>query len=407
MENIIVCIKAAELNSAVFFLIEGGFRMNTRYFVLVIGIVLVACTTVGEATQIQATEPTSIPETLAIPTELIETEIPPTPIPTDTQQAVPTEIPFDMSQPIQLEFAWYKNNPVLNKGSSGEWDSRKVMEGKVVLVDEVFHIFYTGTGSDSFGIGYATSSDGFTFTKHEANPIFQTSETGFDSNGASQGTPLFLGEKWMLFYNAVAPGEEFNRNTAGGSSIGLTTAPDPIGPWTSGQQVLKAGGSGEWDSGFIFPNNVILTEDGYRMYYSAGPDPGSNEMSCGMATSPDGLTWTKYDDPGTTEAPFAESDPVMQPGPSAWETLFVQCRVLKTAKGWEMFYGGWNGRSNARTGYAFSIDGVNWIKYKDNPILNKSLISPYAVKVGSAYYLYGYDINSGEFVAATGTIDQP
>lgn len=381
--------------------------MNIRFFVLAIGVILVACSTAGQATQTQAPEPTSTPESATTPTELVETELPPSPVPTNTQQLVPTEIPFDMSQPIQLDFTWYENNPVLNKGSSGEWDSRRLMEGKVVLVDELFHMFYTAVSSDSFGIGYAASPDGFTFTKNDTNPIFQPIGEGFDANGVSQGTPLFVGDKWMLFYNAIAPGEEFNRITAGGSSIGLTTAPEPIGPWTSGQQVLKTGGSGEWDSGFIFPNSIILNEDGYRMYYSAGPDPDSNEMSCGMATSQDGLTWTKYNDPATTEAPFAESDPVMQPGPSAWETLLVQCRVLKTAKGWEMFYMGSNGRSSGRPGYAFSTDGVRWSKYEDNPILNKPLISPYAIKVGTTYYLYGHDFDSGELIAATGTITQP
>jgi hypothetical protein len=381
--------------------------MKKRFFVLAMGMVLVACSTAGEAKQTKAPEPISTPEPAATATELIETELPPSPLPMDTQQAAPTDFPFDMSQPVQLDFTWCENNPTLNKGAGKEWDSKRVLEGKVLLVDELFHMFYTGLVADSVGIGYAVSADGLTFTKHDANPIFLADGEGFDADGVSYGTPMFAGDKWMLYYNAVAPGEVFNRITAGGSSIGLTTAPEPIGPWTSGQQVLKAGESGEWDSGFIFPTSIIDTGDGYRMYYSAGPDPGSNEMSCGMATSPDGITWTKYDDPGTTETPYAESDPVMQPGPSAWETLLVQCNVLKTNKGWEMFYQGWNGRSHARAGYAFSTDGVQWIKYQDNPILSKSLFSPYAIKVDSTYYLYGQDWDSRGLIAATGTIEQP
>jgi predicted GH43/DUF377 family glycosyl hydrolase len=209
-----------------------------------------------------------------------------------------------------------------------------VWDSKVVLIDDVFHMFYTGAAEDSVGIGYAVSTDGTEFTKHDTNPIFQSDGEGFDAIGVVNATPLLVDDTWMLFYNAIAAGEKYSPYTGGGSSIGLTTAPEPTGPWTTGQHVLRAGKIGEWDSGFIYPNSVIVTEDGYRMYYTAGPDPNETEMMCGMATSPDGIIWNKYDDPSTTEAPFAESDPVLQPGPSGWEKFGVDCSVLKTDTGW-------------------------------------------------------------------------
>ena len=61
---------------------------------------------------------------------------------------------------------------------------------------------------------------------------------------------------------------------------------------------------------------------------------------CGMATSADGTSWTKYDDPGTTEAPFAESDPVLQPSPPGWDAEDVKYSVMNTDPGWEMLYKG-------------------------------------------------------------------
>jgi hypothetical protein len=380
--------------------------MHTRYFVLLLGIVLVACSSSTQATTTQQPHETSPPEPSMTPTELLETELPATPVPTDTPQPTPTQLPTETPFPIEFNFTWYENNPILSGGGQGEWDVIKVLEGKVLYVDDVFHMFYTGIGVNSVGIGYAVSSDGLAFTKHADNPILQSDGEGFDAVGVSHGTPLLVADTWMLYYNAINVGEKYREVTAGGSSIGLTTAPDPTGPWSAGQQVLTSGASGEWDSGFIIPNSIVTTEDGYRMYYSAGSDPEVKVMMCGMATSPDGITWTKYDDPTTTQAPFAESDPVMQPGPSAWDSDLVQCRVLKTDKGWEMFYLGWDGASIAATGYAFSPDGVQWSKYADNPILDRYLFYPFAIKVGSTYYLYGHELKSGTLLAATGTIDR-
>jgi hypothetical protein len=95
---------------------------------------------------------------------------------------------------------------------------------------------------------------------------------------------------------------------------------------------------------------VTATKEGYRMYYTGGINPdrmyirdpdheGSGSM-CGLATSADGINWTKYDDPSTTEAPYAESDPVLQPIPSGWGAEDVICSVMKTNTGWEMLYKG-------------------------------------------------------------------
>jgi hypothetical protein len=379
--------------------------MKTRYFVLLLGLVLVACSTAPQVAQTEPPAQTSPPEPTLIPTELPETELPPTPSPTDTQEPTPTQMPTETPLPIEFDFSMYENNPVLDKGGRGEWDNLMVLEGKALHVGDAYHMFYTGIGVDSFGIGYAVSSDGLTFTKYDANPIFVSDGEGFDADGVSHGTPLLVDDTWMLFYNANNAGEKFRAEVAGGSSIGVTTASDPTGPWSPGQQVLTTGGSGEWDSGFIIPNSIVTTEDGYRMYYSAGPDPAKNETMCGMATSTDGITWTKYDDPATTQAPFAESDPVLQPGPANWDSVMVECRVLKTDTGWEMFYLG-SGGALARVGYAFSPDGVQWAKYQDNP-LKINLIRPFGIKEDSTYYLYGHDFNSGTLQVAMGTIDRP
>jgi predicted GH43/DUF377 family glycosyl hydrolase len=106
---------------------------------------------------------------------------------------------------------------------------------------------------------------------------------------------------------------------------------------------------------------VLKTEDGYVMFYTGYT---RQQGMIGMATSPDGITWTKYDDPATTEAPFAESDPVFLPAEDdAWDNRQVlQPRVVSSPDGFVMLYSAGtavNG-SAAKLGYAVSPDGLDW-----------------------------------------------
>jgi predicted GH43/DUF377 family glycosyl hydrolase len=386
--------------------------MNTKCFVIFMGIVLAACSASAESPPSTHPESTTPPEATIPPTEVVETEISPSPSPSPTEPpATPTEIPTDTPQPLQFNFTGYENNPILQKEDSVACNFYCIWDSDVVLVDDEFHMFYTFATEDSTSIGYAVSTDGLTFTKHETNPIFQTDGEGFDAVGVGNALPLVKGDTWMLFYNAAAAGEKVRDDSGGGLSIGLTTAPDPTGPWTTGQQVLMAGGNGEWDSGFIIPTSVIVTDDGYRMYYTAGQVATLYEQMCGMATSPDGITWTKYDDPNTTEAPFAESDPVLQPSPTGWDSHGVNCTVLRSDTGWEMFYDGsradTQGSLFRKTGYASSPDGVHWSKYLKNPILVEINSPTSAIKIGTTYYLYSHSWDLTALTAATGTIDRP
>ena len=179
----------------------------------------------------------------------------------------------------------------------------------------------------------------------------------------------------------------------GGSAIiERTTAPSPTGPWTRGEPVLRPGGSGEWDEGLIQPVSVNATAEGYVMYYY-GCKPGCPAMSgvFGMATSPDGITWQKYDDPSTTESPYAESDPVLQVGsPGSFDSGWIlTASIRQTESGWELFYIGFNLSSSGKVGYATSPDGIHWTKYAGNPILERYFAVTSVFVNGDTYSLYG------------------
>jgi predicted GH43/DUF377 family glycosyl hydrolase len=148
--------------------------------------------------------------------------------------------------------------------------------------------------------------------------------------------------------------------------IGRATASSPLGPWkVDPQPVLLPGEHGQWDAGGVGEAFVIQTSNGYAMYYTSGYP----YTKIGLATSRDGISWTKYDDPLTLTAPFTGSDPVLK-ADQAWEVNELGSpSVQRVGERWIMAYtvGSGNG-----IGYSVSADGVHWIKSSNNPIIERN-----------------------------------
>ncbi|MFW2488631.1 hypothetical protein ACN077_08635 [Clostridium chromiireducens] len=71
------------------------------------------------------------------------------------------------------------NQPVLPRGSSGQWDQNYACEGAVVLrlAPNNFKMWYSGGITHSYeGIGCASSTDGINWTKFSGNPVFSISQ---------------------------------------------------------------------------------------------------------------------------------------------------------------------------------------------------------------------------------------
>jgi hypothetical protein len=61
---------------------------------------------------------------------------------------------------------------VLAPGAPGAWDAEKVGRPAVLLENGVYRMWYDGTANGRRHVGLATSTDGVTFTRHPANPVF-------------------------------------------------------------------------------------------------------------------------------------------------------------------------------------------------------------------------------------------
>src|SRR5690554_461845 len=89
-------------------------------------------------------------------------------------------LPATMPFPKEIiEFTPLSENPVFAGTGSDTWDKKIRERGYILKEDDGYHMWYTGykdyTDSTWLKLGYAHSADGFTWSRHPNNPIFDES----------------------------------------------------------------------------------------------------------------------------------------------------------------------------------------------------------------------------------------
>ncbi|MBI1277821.1 MAG: hypothetical protein GC179_06810 [Anaerolineaceae bacterium] len=257
-------------------------------------------------------------------------------------------------------FTLYSDQPVVpHSDKASDWDFQYTDPGAVIYHDGKFHMFRNGFNGwpASVQIGYETSDDGLKWTEVSPDPVMLTKDVPYAKVAALASDVVVQDDgTWVMYF--------YTWNTFSGTgadgAIGRATAKDPAGPWTpDAEPVLKPGSKGTWDELRVSSPRVVKTEDGYTMYYSGSQKSNGLYTRVGMATSTDGITWTKYDDPATTDALYAESDPILETGDK--RTFVGQPMVQPTPDGWTMIYRTATGsQKDMRLGYALSKDGIHW-----------------------------------------------
>jgi predicted GH43/DUF377 family glycosyl hydrolase len=302
-----------------------------------------------------------------------------------------------------LKFEAYENNPILGPGEPGEWDDQAVITPFAYVNEGGIYLFYTGWSIDGKPkIGIATSADGYHFTRFEGNPVLTAGEKGFEAFGVGSPVVFKKDSVWIMYYNT---GETATFGPM--PNIGMATAKSLTGPWErSNTLVLTRGHRSEWDGVFIFPNSILKMEDGsYRLYYTAGQRYPGPESHIGIATSKDGIKWTKYNDPATVERPFADSDPVLirEHRKNAVVQYAWSACVSRNTEGYEMYYSGRTLEGNANIEeieHAASTDGIHFQQSQNKPVFRikdeptaiaNTLEFPSLVRLDSIWFLY-FDI---------------
>ncbi|MEZ4671206.1 MAG: hypothetical protein R3E39_25145 [Anaerolineae bacterium] len=268
------------------------------------------------------------------------------------------------AQDTTVLFQVVSSEPIVAHGS--DWDSRYTDPGAVVYHDGQFHMFRNGFKDwpASVEIGYVTSDDGVSWTKVGDEPIMMTKDVSYAKIAALASSVLVRDDgTWVMYFYTW---NDRNGPFAKGA-IGRATAPAPSGPWTPDiAPVLEAGEKGAWDELQVAVPSVVKTDDGYVMYYTGANKAQVGQM--GRATSADGITWVKDDEPvfsATGNTGDFDSLAIYQPS------------VVKTENGWVMLYKGISNRNyrSLPNGLALSEDGIHWTRYSDNPVLTVDIIA--------------------------------
>jgi len=279
---------------------------------------------------------------------------------------------FEQSQPASASLQSNCNlpqNPFDFEGNQSEFAPLQrgtdlyTNPGAVIFHDGVFHMFRNNFTNwpGLIRVFHLTSTNGMTWSREDETQVFASSEVPFASPGANVSSGYVADDgTWVLYFHTV--------NFAGNSVIGRMAADSPLGPWTVDEEPMLRPGSGSaWDRRNVVWPSVIRTDEGFVMFY--GGESSSRQSSIGRATSPDGINWTKHNDPKTDGA-FEQSDPIVLPEESWERGVRNRPEVQHTLDGWVMVFQG-GSQLNDR-GMAISQDGINWTPHLANPVLQSS-----------------------------------
>ena len=251
-----------------------------------------------------------------------------------------------ISYPYTIGYAWsfdgiswnvHSANPVLTP-TPGEWDAYMVLAPYVLRENGQYKMWYTGCATSAVldRIGYATSPDGINWTKHPLNPVFEQGTTLWESGAVAYPCIIPYSNGYKMWYG----GYSANISETG---IGYATSPDGI-TWEryTGNPVMSPGASGQWDH-VVFGPRVLYIDNNYYMFYT-GETVVYQSDKIGLATSVDGLAWTKY-----------PSNPVLKPTVGQWDGSRTNLgSVLMDSDTLKMYYTGMNS-SNMQIGLATSL----------------------------------------------------
>jgi len=248
----------------------------------------------------------------------------------------------------QTSWTKHPGNPVLARGAPGEWDGGTAGFPVVLFDGATYRMWYSGGRSTTVeDIGYATSPDGVTWTKHPGNPVLVRGPAGaWDAAVMWPIAVVFHGAFYHLWYSAFAlPGQAVEQQ-------GYATSPDGV-TWTKypGNPIhLPPGPPGSWDDAGATLGGVLLEDGTYRGWYAGArvAGPGYGPLAVGYATSSDGVNWSKW------------PEPVLEPSQSGWDQGIDPGPVVFDGSAYHMWYTGFG--AAVAIGHAVSVDGINWTK---------------------------------------------
>ncbi len=175
--------------------------------------------------------------------------------------------------------SWNKHGIVLPHGGVGTLDYAGTSSPSVLYEDGEYKIWYTGDNGTTSRILYANSTDGISWIKQGIALDLGTIGEYDDAQLLSPSV-LYEGGEYKIWYTGIH--DSIHRILYANSADGMS--------WNKYGMVLEASQYGEFDTHEVKNSCVVMTQDGYEMYYSGSKYDTFRIL---LANSTDGINWNK------------------------------------------------------------------------------------------------------------------
>lgn len=270
---------------------------------------------------------------------------------------VPAAAAAEEFPPELVDFIPYDKNPIFTSGGAGAWDEILRERGWVLREGDSYHLWYTGSDKAAtyHRLGYATSPDGFTWTRHAGNPIYSR-------HWVEDMMVLPHGDTYYMFAEGLHDRAQ------------LLTSKDKV-QWTLQGRIDVRYKDGRPLSEGAYGTPVAWFEDGtWYLFFER------DDKAVWLASSKDLKVWTHVQD-----------EPVFVPGPEPFDKYGIAWNQIIKYRG--RYYAYYHGATRPpmhgwTVCVAVSTDLVHWKKYPKNPLLPPKSSSGILVHDGKQFRLY-------------------
>ena len=214
--------------------------------------------------------------------------------------------------------------PILADAPPGQWDSGGMETPAVVFHDGLYHLFYTaypvefgekGHTPFDYRFGYATSTDGVTFTRVGNAPLVDASGTDADASNdwyqyvVGEPGPVVVDGALTVYFTAVGVDADL---AASLQVIGSVRSTDGGLTWSAPERVMAPDQTlyprDEGWIGYSTPNAIAVGGEVHLFFDVASQPEGGDwqQLRIHHALSPDGRTGWVHDPEEIVAAPFLD-----------------------------------------------------------------------------------------------------